>query len=149
MVGAIAPLGALAPDTAQRIVNQARTWQGTPYRYNGSSKAGVDCSHFVHAIYSQAFPGFGYRIAHAYLRDPQFIRVTNPQRGDLIVFPPHRGASDHVGIITDPQAQIFIGSQTSTGVAETSFSDRSYYWGQRPYIILRYQPPQLSPAHPN
>jgi cell wall-associated NlpC family hydrolase len=115
----------------------ARAWKGTPYRYAGNSRNGIDCSHFVHAIYSQAIPGFGYRMAREYLDDSKFSVATNPQPGDIIVFPGYRGSSDHVGIVTDAQAKMFIGAQTSTGVAETSYGPQTYYWGKRPYKILR------------
>jgi cell wall-associated NlpC family hydrolase len=123
--------------SATEIVSLARTWKGTPYRYAGDSRNGIDCSHFVFAIYSQAVPGFGYRMAREYLNDPQFTVVTDPQPGDIIVFPGYRGSSDHVGIVTDAQAKMFIGSQSSTGVAETSFGPNTYYWGKRPYKIVR------------
>jgi cell wall-associated NlpC family hydrolase len=123
--------------STSNIVALAREWKGTPYRYAGKSRSGIDCSHFVHTIYSQAVPGFGYRMAREYLNDSKFSAVSNPQPGDIIVFPSYRGSSDHVGIVTDAQAKMFIGAQTSTGVAETSYGPRTYYWGKRPYKILR------------
>jgi murein DD-endopeptidase / murein LD-carboxypeptidase len=120
----------------QEIVTEAKSWQGTPYRYSGDSRNGIDCSHFVFSVYSKVMPSFSYRMAREYLNDVGFVESTPPRAGDLIVFPGHRGASDHVGIVTDPQAMKFIGSQTSTGVAETSFTAKTY-WGKRPYRIMR------------
>jgi cell wall-associated NlpC family hydrolase len=135
-VGApLSPVTSPAP-ASQDIVASARAWQGTPYRYSGDSRSGIDCSHFVYAVYSQFFPGFGYRMAREYLNDPKFSVVTVAQPGDIIVFPSYRGSSDHVGIVTDPQNTRFIGSQTSTGVAEANFTDQ-YYWGKRPHRIMR------------
>jgi cell wall-associated NlpC family hydrolase len=125
------------PKSAAEIVSLARSWKGTPYRYAGDSRRGIDCSHFVFSIYSQAVPGFGYRMAREYLNDSKFAVVANPQAGDIIVFPRYRGSDDHVGIVTDPQSKMFIGSQTSTGVAETSYGPNTYYWGKRPYKIVR------------
>jgi cell wall-associated NlpC family hydrolase len=116
------------------IVAEAKAWQGTPYRYSGDSRSGIDCSHFVFSIYSKVIPGFSYRMAREYLDDSGFVAANPPQAGDLIVFSGYRGASDHVGIVTDPQGLKFIGAQTSTGVAETSFAAKSY-WGKRPYRI--------------
>ncbi len=115
----------------------ARAWKGTPYSYAGKSRNGIDCSHFVFEVYSQAVPGFGYRMAREYLNDAKFVVVTDPQMGDIIVFPGYRGSSDHVGIVTDAQTKMFIGSQSSTGVAETSFGPNTYYWGKRPYKFVR------------
>jgi cell wall-associated NlpC family hydrolase len=119
----------------KEIVTEAKSWQGTPYRYSGDSRNGIDCSHFVYSIYSKAVPGFDYRMAREYLNDQNFAEATPPAAGDLIVFPGYRGSSDHVGIVTDSQALKFIGAQTSTGVAETSFAAKSY-WGKRPYRVM-------------
>jgi cell wall-associated NlpC family hydrolase len=131
----LAQAGALPEGRLKEIVTEAKTWQGTPYRYSGDSRNGIDCSHFVFLIYRKALPGFDYRIAREYLSDQNFVEATPPAAGDLIVFPSYRGSSDHVGIVTDPQALKFIGSQTSTGVAETSFAAKSY-WGKRPYRVM-------------
>jgi cell wall-associated NlpC family hydrolase len=129
-------VNAIPTDRLQEIVAEAKSWQGTPYRYSGDSRSGIDCSHFVFSVYSKVIPSFGYRMAREYLGDPSFVESTPPSAGDLIVFPGHRGASDHVGIVTDPRGMKFIGSQTSTGVAETTFTAKSY-WGKRPYRIMR------------
>ncbi len=126
---------ALPEGRLKEIVAEAKSWQGTPYRYSGDSRNGIDCSHFVYSIYSKAVPGFDYRMAREYFSDKNFTEATSPAAGDLIVFPGYRGSSDHVGIVTDPQALKFIGAQTSTGVAETSFAAKSY-WGKRPYRIM-------------
>jgi cell wall-associated NlpC family hydrolase len=132
---ALVRAGSLPEGRLKEIVAEAKTWQGTPYRYSGDSRNGIDCSHFVYSIYSKAVPGFDYRIAREYLSDQNFAEATPPAAGDLIVFPGYRGSSDHVGIVTDPQALKFIGAQTSTGVAETSFAAKSY-WGKRPYRVM-------------
>jgi cell wall-associated NlpC family hydrolase len=129
----------------QVIVAEAKTWQGTPYRYNGNSRSGIDCSHFVFSIYSKVVPDFNYRMAREYLNDNSFTQANLSHAGDLIVFPGYRGASDHVGIVTDPQGLKFIGSQTSTGVAETSFAAKSY-WGKRPYRIMHLKTLPEKPA---
>jgi cell wall-associated NlpC family hydrolase len=129
----------------KEIVAEAKSWQGTPYRYSGDSRQGIDCSHFVYSIYSKAVPGFDYRIAREYLSDKNFAEARPPAAGDLIVFPGYRGASDHVGIVTDPQTLKFIGAQTSTGVAETSFAAKSY-WGKRPYRVMHLKGLPEKPA---
>jgi cell wall-associated NlpC family hydrolase len=134
-VPTLARANSLPEGRLKEIVTEAKTWQGTPYRYSGDSRNGIDCSHFVFSIYSKAVPGFDYRIAREYLSDQNFAEATPPAAGDLIVFPGYRGSSDHVGIVTDPQALKFIGAQTSTGVAETSFAAKSY-WGKRPYRVM-------------
>jgi cell wall-associated NlpC family hydrolase len=121
------------------VVAEAKTWRGTRYRYGGKDKNGVDCSHFVHAVYSRVFEGYDYRMAGDYLRDSTFSPTNAPLVGDIIVFPAVKGLSEHVGIVTDVDATKFIGAQSSTGVREASFAPGTY-WGKRPYKIVSLIP---------
>ena len=107
------------------VVTEAKSWRGTRYRYGGKDKNGIDCSHFVYAVYSQIFEGYSYRMAGEYLRDSTFAPTKAPLVGDIIVFPSVRGLSEHVGIITDVDDTKFIGAQSSTGVREASLDRKS------------------------
>jgi cell wall-associated NlpC family hydrolase len=129
----------LTSQDIQTIAREARSWRGTRYRYGGKDKNGVDCSHFVYAVYNQVFEGYDYRMASEYLHDPDFSLTKSPIVGDVIVFPSVRGLSAHMGIVTDVRGAKFIGAQSSTGVKETSFAPGSY-WGKRPYKILSLLP---------
>jgi murein DD-endopeptidase / murein LD-carboxypeptidase len=121
------------------VAAEAKSWQGTRYKYGGKDKSGVDCSHFVYAVYNRIFEGYDYRMADEYLHDSDFSPTKSPLAGDVIIFPSVGGSSAHMGIVTDVQGRKFIGAQTSTGVKETSFAPGSY-WGKRPYRILSLLP---------
>ena len=121
------------------VAVEAKSWQGTRYRYGGKDKNGVDCSHFVYAVYNRIFEGYDYRMADEYLSDSDFSPTKSPLVGDVIIFPSVGGSSAHMGIVTDVRRKKFIGAQTSTGVNETSFAPDSY-WGKRPYRILSLLP---------
>ncbi len=123
----------------QTVATEAKSWQGTRYHYAGKDKNGIDCSHFVYAVYNRIFEGYEYRMATDYLHDSEFALTKSPLVGDVIVFLPITGLSAHVGIITDVRAKKFIGAQSSTGVKETSFAPGTY-WGKRPYKILSLLP---------
>ena len=123
------------------VATEAKSWKGTRYRYGGKDKNGVDCSHFVYAVYNTVFEGYDYRMADEYLRDSDFSLTKSPIVGDVIIFPSVRGASVHMGIVTDVRGLKFIGAQSSTGVKEASFAPGSY-WGKRPYKILSLLPAQ-------
>lgn len=127
--------GLLTVQDVQTVATVAKTWTGTRYRFGGKDKNGVDCSHFVYAVYSQVFDGFSYRMANEYLNNSDFSPTNSPIVGDVIIFPSVGGRSAHMGIVTDVKAKKFIGAQTSTGVKEASFAPGSY-WGKRPYKIL-------------
>ncbi|PSB51697.1 C40 family peptidase [Chamaesiphon polymorphus] len=121
------------------VAVEAKSWQGTRYRYGGKDKNGIDCSHFVYAVYNRIFEGYDYRMADEYLHDSDFSPTKSPLVGDVIIFPAVGSSSAHMGIITDVQGKKFIGAQTSTGVKEASFASGSY-WGKRPYRILSLLP---------
>ena len=129
----------LTPQDLNTVATEAKQWSGTRYRYNGKDKNGVDCSHFVFAVYNKVFEGYDYRMARDYLRDPNFSVASSPHVGDVIVFPGSAGISDHVGIVTDVRGKKFIGAQSSTGVKEASYASDAY-WGKRPYRILSLLP---------
>jgi lipoprotein Spr len=129
----------LTSNDINSVAVEAKTWRGTRYRYGGKDKNGVDCSHFVFAVYSRVFEGYDYRMASEYLNDSDFSPTKSPLVGDIIVFPSVGGASPHMGIVTDVRGRKFIGAQTSTGVKEASFAPSSY-WGKRPYKILSLLP---------
>ena len=116
-----------------KLIEVAKTWKGTPYLYGGNSQTGIDCSHFVYQVFNSARqslapPGpapqlIDYRSTAAIEASKLFFRVQIPEAGDLVLW------DGHVGIVTDPQAGKFIGAQTSTGVAEASYS--SGYWAKK------------------
>jgi cell wall-associated NlpC family hydrolase len=125
----------LTTDDLHAVVATAKTWKGTPYRYGGKDKNGIDCSHFVYSVYNRVFEGISYRIAEDFPRSSDFNPTQSPHVGDTIYFPSVNGTSAHVGILTDVESRKFIGAQSSTGVKEASYAKGSY-WGKRPYQIL-------------
>ena len=116
--------------TRKAMLDAAADWEGTPYLYGGNSDQGIDCSHFVYQVLNaarqrSALAGvtpqlIDYRSTDTIEASHTFFPVTTPEAGDLVLW------DGHVGIVSDPQNGKFIGAQTSTGVAEASYS--SGYW---------------------
>jgi hypothetical protein len=82
-----------------------------------------DCSHFVHAVYTQA--GFLYEYAASraiFAGIERFRRISKAQPGDVIVW------QGHIGIVIDPREHSFYSSVTS-GFAIESY--KSHYWKGR------------------
>ena len=82
-----------------------------------------DCSHFVHELYERA--GFPYEYASSsdlYAGVDEFRRVTNPQPGDLAVWP------GHAGIVVNPVQHSFF-SVLRSGPGVDSYD--ASYWKRR------------------
>jgi hypothetical protein len=82
-----------------------------------------DCSHFVHELYERA--GFSYEYASSsdlYAGVDEFRQVTNPQAGDLAVWP------GHAGIVVNPVQHSFF-SVLRSGPGVDSYD--APYWKQR------------------
>jgi hypothetical protein len=86
-------------------------------------KSRYDCSHFVHGTYQKA--GFPYTYASSselYEGSAQFLRVANPQPGDLAVWP------GHAGIVVKPAQHSFL-SVLHKGPGVDRYDSR--YWRHR------------------
>jgi cell wall-associated NlpC family hydrolase len=117
-----------------RILDVAKSYLGTPYKPGGKTKeGGIDCSGFITnvlltALGSKKFEPLVQNIS--LLRtSPILETIETPEHGDLVLW------EGHGGIVVDPVAGRFIGSQTSTGVAITTY--RSGYWSQQPGLTFR------------
>lgn len=72
-------------------------WYGTPYKYGGSTKSGIDCSAFVQTVFISAFGITLPRTAKEQYGATRHISRTELQEGDLLFFNTQGGVS-HVGI---------------------------------------------------
>ncbi|WP_297478269.1 NlpC/P60 family protein [uncultured Photobacterium sp.] len=74
-----------------------RNWKGTPYRYGGSSKKGIDCSAFVQVGYSSVYKKALPRTTLQLVKKGKKVNRNNAKEGDLVFFRTGRN-SRHVGI---------------------------------------------------
>jgi hypothetical protein len=100
------------------------------------SYAEMKCNQFVLAVLrGTVAPRMPNILADDFAHSPYFQRVDTPRAGDLVHWP------GHIGIVLDPDLGTFIGSQTSTGVAESNYKSGWWsgdYHGKRPDYFLRY-----------
>ncbi len=101
-------------------------WYGTPYRYGGTTKSGIDCSAFVRAIYMTIFGILLPRTAKEQYNVSRQIDRTELKEGDLVFFNTLGGVS-HVGIYL--QNNKFVHAATSAGVMISDLDDN--YWAKR------------------
>lgn len=113
------------------IILEAKTFLGTPYRYGGTNRNGIDCSSFMQQIYDVEgimLP----RVSKSQAKIGQAISKGELQKGDLIFFSTtSRYRITHVGMVTEVNADdiIFIHSASSKGVSYASLNHP--YWSSR------------------
>ncbi|MBC7826855.1 MAG: C40 family peptidase [Chitinophagaceae bacterium] len=98
-------------------------WYGTPYRYGGTSKQGVDCSAFVNffmsAVYGLSVP----RNSKEQYSAAKKIKKKQLEEGDLVFFNT-RGGVSHVGVYLGNNK--FAHASTSSGVTISDLDDDYY-----------------------
>ncbi|HDS74272.1 MAG TPA: hypothetical protein ENN56_01900 [Firmicutes bacterium] len=109
-----------------KLRESMRSYAGTPYRYGGTSKNGIDCSGFTFAVYREqgiTLP----RTVREQFRVGQSVSRSQLAVGDLVFFNTAGTGPSHVGIVSGP-ARFFHGS-TSKGVIEDDLN--SDLWRRR------------------
>lgn len=117
--------------TIDNILAEASTYLGTPYRYGGTTRSGIDCSAFVLSVFGAAAGLSLPRVAASQAQEGESVDKENLQKGDLIFFSHGRRIS-HVGIVeevTEDGEIKFIHAATSKGVMISSLNDS--YWGPK------------------
>ena len=113
---------------AVQMINNAMEFMGVKYRTGGTSKAGMDCSGMVTAVFN-IFDKSIPRSSRDMAQYGQKIADKEVQKGDLIFFKTNgRSSINHVGLVigTDEDGIQFIHSSTSQGVIVSSTKE-SYY----------------------
>lgn len=122
--------------TGLKVVREAKTWLGVPYKWGGASRNGVDCSGLTMTVYKK----FGKYLPHNAAEQFKYgTRVSTPAPGNL-VFGRYDGTGpgiQHVGLITGSN-QMIHAPQPGTVVRYATFKN-SYYniAGYRRYVPNR------------
>jgi len=116
-----------------QLDDQLSQWHGTPYRYGGMGRGGVDCSGFVYLTFRDRFDLQLPRTTSAQTDIGTRIKKSDLLPGDLVFFKTGSGENGlHVGIYdTDNQ---FIHASTSQGVIRSSLDNvywRKVFWQAR------------------
>lgn len=114
------------------ILTEAESYLGTPYRYGGTTRNGIDCSAFVLSVFG-ASAGLNLpRVAASQAQEGERVEKSELQKGDLVFFSHSRGRISHVGIVesvSEDGTVKFIHAATSRGVMVSSLNDS--YWGPK------------------
>ena len=122
-----------SPSTSETVVNiidYAKSFEGTRYKYGGSTKKGMDCSGLVVTAFNKENISLP-RTTGALSTTGDWVDVKDVKEGDLLFFATNKNSRNvnHVGIVTAsrPGYVEFIHSTTSRGVITSNLAERYWY----------------------
>ncbi|RDV17265.1 NlpC/P60 family protein [Pontibacter diazotrophicus] len=106
------------------VIQAARSYTGTPYKWGGTTRIGMDCSGLLCTSFQTidvALP----RTSNEQSRYGKKVKPKNIKEGDLVFFGANRFSRDitHVGMVTEVISKKevrFIHASSSVGVIETN-----------------------------
>ena len=123
---------ALSATSNMKLFHFVYDWIGTPYRFGGGSRKGIDCSAFTKELYSEVFNLDIRRNSRDIFSMVSPVRKDELQEGDLVFFKIHSRSISHVGIYLGNNR---FAHASSRGVAINSLDDgyysRYFYKGGR------------------
>ncbi len=112
------------------VINTAKNYLGTLYKYGGTSGKGIDCSGLVYLSFKEIGLDLP-RVSKEQANTGKAVKLSQLTRGDLVFFATGKGRRiTHVGIVSkvnnDGQDTTFIHASLSKGVREDKLY--SAYW---------------------
>jgi cell wall-associated NlpC family hydrolase len=115
---------------ARHLRAEGAEWIGTPYRYGGQSRAGMDCSGFARTLMREALGVELTRMTSSQVQEGEAVEKADLRPGDLVFF--RRRGTRHVGVYLGDGE--FIHASSSKGVIVSRLDEDYYtrhYWTAR------------------
>jgi lipoprotein Spr len=114
---------AMSATSNMKLFHFVYDWIGTPYRFGGSSRTGIDCSAFTKELYSEVFNMDIQRNSRDIFSMVSPVGKDDLKEGDLVFFKIHSRRISHVGIYLGNNR---FAHASSRGVAISSLDDAYY-----------------------
>ena len=137
----------IIPTEAKRnsLVEECKTYIGTPYLYGGLTKDGIDCSGLV---FTAVRDSTGIQLPRTVKALYSFVRIipdSQKQKGDLVFFKTVESNISHVGIYIGKNQFIHsVSDGPNTGVIVSSLKEN--YWKTRYVGVGTYFPVENQPT---
>ncbi|MDR6299484.1 C40 family peptidase [Mesonia maritima] len=122
---------------ASKVADYALTFEGTKYKYGGTTRKGMDCSGLIYVSFQEENIQLP-RTSRAMSKEGRRLRVNEINVGDLLFFQTNksRRVINHVGLVVQlvPGEVNFIHSTTSSGVIVSSLNNP--YWNKA-FVMAR------------
>lgn len=130
-----------------KLFNFVYDWIGTPYRFGGSTKKGIDCSAFTKQLYNQVFNLDIKRNSRDIFSMVSPLSKDELKEGDLVFFKIHSRSISHIGIYLGDNR---FAHASMKGVAISSLDDayysRYFYKGGRVLAAFKNDLPTTAAA---
>ncbi|MFN3589848.1 MAG: C40 family peptidase [Spirosomataceae bacterium] len=119
----------------KEFIAAGMTFMGTPYKYGGLTKEGIDCSGLLYNSFQaiqRDFPRVAAKQAEVFPK----ISVEKCQEGDLVFFRATQKKINHSGIIVDKKSSdeiYFLHASTSKGV-RIDLLQQPYWWKRLAWV---------------
>lgn len=107
-----------------RLYSFIDSWYGTPYKYGGKNKKGIDCSNFTSTLYSDVYNKNISGTSASLFEQCKIVSKNNLKEGDLVFFKIEKDNVSHIGVYL--QNNKFVHATTKKGVMIDDL-DQAYY----------------------